>query len=48
MELRFIRSIRHIEANAWNACANTDYPFLRHDFLLGLEDTGCTTANAGW
>ena len=48
MKLRFVSSIRDIEARAWNACANTDYPFLRHDFLLGLEETGCTTANAGW
>jgi len=48
MKLRFISSIRDVDASAWNACANTDYPFLRHDFLLGLEDSGCTTANSGW
>ena len=24
------------------------YPFLRHEFLYGLEKTDCTTAETGW
>jgi hypothetical protein len=44
----FLTSLTQISAAHWNAVADTDYPFLRHDFLLGLETTGCTTADTGW
>ena len=44
----FLNSLNQISAAQWNAIAGTDYPFLRHDFLLGLETTGCTTAETGW
>lgn len=44
----FLSSLNQISATQWNAIADTDYPFLRHDFLLGLETTGCTTAETGW
>ena len=44
----FLNSLNQISAAQWNAIADTDYPFLRHDFLLGLETTGCTTAETGW
>lgn len=26
----------------------SDYPFLRHDFLLAAEQTGCVSAATGW
>ena len=32
----------------WNAVAGTDYPFLRHEYLHGLEQTGCATTETGW
>ena len=44
----FLNSLNQISAAQWNAIAGTDYPFLRHDFLLGLETTGCTTVETGW
>lgn len=44
----FLASLAQIPANLWNGIAGTDYPFLRHDFLYGLETTGCTTADTGW
>ncbi|MDG2047829.1 MAG: GNAT family N-acetyltransferase [Halioglobus sp.] len=44
----FLSSLNQVSAAQWNAIASTDYPFLRHDFLLGLETTGCTTAETGW
>ena len=44
----FLNSLNQISAAQWNAIAGTDYPFLRHDFLLGLETTECTTAETGW
>ena len=37
-----------IEASAWDRLRPNDYPFLRHDFLLGLERAQCTTRRSGW
>jgi predicted N-acyltransferase len=50
MELsaEFLTSLDQISAQQWNAIAGTDYPFGRHEFLYGLEQTGCTTADTGW
>jgi uncharacterized protein len=48
MQLDIYRSIRDISALDWDLWFGGDYPFLRHDFLLGLEDTSCTTAESGW
>lgn len=44
----FLSSLAQMPAAQWNAIAGTDYPFLRHEFLCGLEKTGCTTAETGW
>jgi uncharacterized protein len=44
----FLTSLEQIPAAQWNAITGTDYPFLRHDFLYGLEKTACTTAETGW
>jgi len=44
----FITSLAQVPAAHWNALAGTDFPFLRHEFLHGLETTGCTTAASGW
>ena len=44
----FLTSLQGIDRELWNAVTGVDYPFLRHEFLLGLEQTGCTTADSGW
>jgi predicted N-acyltransferase len=44
----FITSLAKISAQQWDSIADTDYPFLRHHFLYGLEKTACTTAETGW
>lgn len=44
----FISSLSQIPAASWNAVTGTDYPFLRHEFLYGLEASACTTAQTGW
>jgi predicted N-acyltransferase len=44
----FISSLGEIEPDQWNAVADCQYPFLRYEFLHGLEKTGCTTAETGW
>ncbi|MEE4278888.1 MAG: GNAT family N-acetyltransferase [Halieaceae bacterium] len=41
-------SVAEVEASAWDRLRRDAYPFLRHDFLLGLERSDCTTAAAGW
>ncbi len=48
MQYRFIESINHIESTRWNAVAGNEYPFLRHEFLRILEDSGSVCAARGW
>jgi predicted N-acyltransferase len=43
----FLEGIGAIGAAAWNALAG-DEPFLRHEFLAALEQTGCATPATGW
>ena len=45
---RFLDSIADIDAAAWNALAGSDQPFVRHEFLLALEESGCAVARTGW
>ena len=44
----FLTSLEQISAGDWNRICGEDYPFLRHEFLCGLERNGCTTAETGW
>jgi predicted N-acyltransferase len=48
LEARFLSSLTQIDAPSWNRIAGTGYPFLRHEFLAALEQTGCTDAESGW
>lgn len=43
-----MESIADIDAASWNALAGSSQPFLRHEFLLALEESGCTVAGSGW
>jgi uncharacterized protein len=45
---RFIDSIARIDAQNWNALAGSSQPFLRHEFFLALEESGCTSPRTGW
>jgi predicted N-acyltransferase len=45
---RFLSSIAQIDAQRWNALAGSTQPFLRHEFLLALEESGCVTPRTGW
>ncbi len=45
---RFLSSLDDIPAQDWDSIAGHDYPFMRHQFLLGLETTGCTSVDSGW
>lgn len=41
-------SIADFRARDWNALAGKHYPFLRHEFLLAAEKTGCVSRDTGW
>jgi hypothetical protein len=47
LQLERITSLRAVDAAAWNSLAG-DNPFLRHEFLLALEATGCVGAGTTW
>ncbi len=46
--VRFLDGIGAIDAAAWNALAGSSQPFLRHEFLPALEESGCVSARRGW
>lgn len=48
IEAQFLTSMGEIPAREWNGITGVDYPFGRHEFLYGLEKTGCVTAESGW
>ena len=48
LNAEFVTSLEQVDAAEWERLCGTDYPFLRYDFLLGLEQSGCTTAESGW
>ena len=45
---RFLDSITQIDAASWNAMAGATQPFLRHEFLLAMEESGCASTRTGW
>ncbi len=48
MTVRALRSIHEVSATDWNALELHGQPFLRHEFLAALEDTGCACIETGW
>ncbi len=45
---RILSSISKIDAARWNALAGPEQPFLRHEFLLAMEQSACAVARTGW
>jgi predicted N-acyltransferase len=45
---RLLDSIAQISSREWNALAGASQPFLRHEFLLALEESGCAAPRTGW
>ncbi len=41
-------SLAQIDAAQWNAMLPTNNPFMRHEFLAGLEQTQCVSIDTGW
>ncbi len=48
MTTRVARSLADVDAAQWNALAAGSEPFLRHEFLLALEESGCAVPATGW
>ena len=49
MDLTFERlgSLESVDPAAWNALSDGN-PFLRHEFLVALERTGCVGPGSSW
>ncbi len=45
---RIAQSVGSIDAAGWDACAGSANPFLGHNFLSILEESGSVGARAGW
>ncbi len=48
MYVKQIEAIGQVEEKAWNDLVGDDYPFIRHEFLSALENSGCVSADTGW
>ena len=47
MQSRLLTRVSELPTAEWNALAG-DYPFLRHEYLAAIEDSGCPSARSGW
>lgn len=48
MKVKQLNSITEIDSVSWNKLAGQDYPFLRHEFLLSLEQSESVSEKTGW
>src|ERR1700719_780498 len=40
--------IAEVSPAEWDACAGADNPFVSHEFLSAMEDSGSANARTGW
>jgi len=45
--IQVLDTLAGVEPQAWNALAG-GHPFLRHEFLHALHETGCASPDSGW
>ena len=48
MVIQQINSLSQVSPLEWNNLAGINYPFLRHEFLLALEESGAVCQKTGW
>ena len=48
MEVKFLKKISDIEKQEWDLVVDSDYPFLKYNFLKILETSQCVSEEAGW
>ena len=46
--VRRLHSMAEVTPADWNRLNGSGFPFLRHEFLLALEQTGCVGGRSGW
>ena len=48
MDIIVHQSIAEIDSDQWNRMLNSNNPFMRYEFLYGLEHCGCVSELSGW
>ena len=48
MDIIVHQSINEIDQKQWNDMLDSNNPFMRHEFLYGLEKCGCVSKQSGW
>jgi len=48
MIIKQINKLSEISCDQWNQLLNSDYPFLRYEFLAALENSGSVSEKTGW
>jgi uncharacterized protein len=48
MKISLINRIDEISRGDWNGITGLEYPFIRHEFLLALEESTCVSEKTGW
>ncbi|MDO9105881.1 MAG: GNAT family N-acetyltransferase [Methylovulum sp.] len=48
MKVKLVNNIADADAVLWNGLVGDAYPFLRHEFLLALEQSGAVSEQTGW
>ncbi|MBT3812040.1 MAG: N-acetyltransferase [Gammaproteobacteria bacterium] len=48
MRVKKINSLTEVNADCWNNLVQNKDPFVRHEFLLALEQSGSISAEKGW
>lgn len=48
MRIEFISSLSSVSSDTWNRLWPAANPFVRHEFLLALEQSGCVSPASGW
>tara|TARA_R100000005_G_scaffold96577_1_gene84739 strand:+ start:410 stop:1564 length:1155 start_codon:yes stop_codon:yes gene_type:complete len=46
--VKTLQSINELTSAQWNSCRAGDHPFVSHEFLRALEESGSVGADAGW
>ena len=48
MDIVVHQSMSEIDSQQWNSMLHSNNPFMKHEFLNGLETCQCVTSNKGW
>lgn len=48
MHIKVLQQLHEVASDDWNTLIGTGNPFLRHEFLLALEQSRCVCPDKGW